>query len=106
MNPGVYTNSVIVKVGADETLTIGIKKGQEKTNSWVVCDDFKLYYLGKNSAKQPGSDLTGIEDVNAQSIMVEFFTLDGRKVTNAQKGIVIKKITLDNGATLIQKIRK
>jgi len=106
MNPGVYTNSVIVKVGADETLTIGIKKGQEKSNSWVVCDDFKLYYLGKNSAKQPGSDLTGIEDVNAQSIMVEFFTLDGRKVTNAQKGIVIKKITLDNGATLIQKIRK
>ena len=106
MNPGVYTNSVIVKVGADETLTIGIKKGQQKSNSWVVCDDFKLYYLGKNSAKQPGSDLTGIEDVNAQSIMVEFFTLDGRKVTNAQKGIVIKKITLDNGATLIQKIRK
>jgi hypothetical protein len=106
MNPGVYTNSVIVKVGADETLTIGIKKGEEKTNSWVVADDFQLFYLGKNSAKQPGSDLTGIEDVNAQSIMVEFFTLDGRKVTNAQKGIVIKKITLDNGATLIQKIRK
>jgi len=106
LNPGVYTNSVIVKVGADEKLTIGIKKGEEKTNSWVVCDDFKLYYLGKNSAKQPGKDLTGIEDVNAQSIMVEYFTLDGRKATRAQKGIVIKKITLDNGATLIQKIRK
>lgn len=106
LNPGVYTNSVIVKVKADEKLTIGIKKGEEKSNSWVVCDDFKLYYLGKNSSKQPGKDLTGIEDVNAKNIMVEFFTLDGRKATGAQKGIVIKKITLDNGATLIQKIRK
>ena len=42
MNPGVYTNSVIVKVGADETLTIGIKKGQEKSNSWVVCQTSAL----------------------------------------------------------------
>ena len=107
LNPGVYTNSVIVKVKADEVLTIGIKKGEERTNSWVVCDDFHLYYLGKNSSKQPGKDLTGIEDVNAQKrISVEYFTLDGRKATGAQKGIVIQKVTFANGATLVQKIRK
>ena len=107
LNPGVYTNTAIVKVNADEILTIGIKKGEEKTNSWVVCDDFKLFYLGKNSSKTPDSDLTGIEDVNAKNqIAVEYFTVDGRKATRAQKGIVIKKMTLENGATLVQKIRK
>jgi len=107
LNPGVYTNTAIVKVNADEILTIGIKKGEEKSNSWVVCDDFKLFYLGKNSSKTPDSDLTGIEDVNAKNqIAVEYFTVDGRKATHAQKGIVIKKMTLENGATLVQKIRK
>jgi hypothetical protein len=107
LNPGVYTNTAIVKVNADEILTIGIKKGEEKSNSWVVCDDFKLFYLGKNSSKTPDSDLTGIEDVNAKNqIAVEYFTVDGRKATRAQKGIVIKKMTLENGATLVQKIRK
>ena len=107
LNPGVYTNTAIVKVNADEILTIGIKKGEEKSNSWVVCDDFKLFYLGNNSSKTPDSDLTGIEDVNAKNqIAVEYFTVDGRKATRAQKGIVIKKMTLENGATLVQKIRK
>ena len=107
VNSGVYTNTAIVKVNADEILTIGIKKGEEKSNSWVVCDDFKLFYLGKNSSKTPDSDLTGIEDVNAKNqIAVEYFTVDGRKATRAQKGIVIKKMTLENGATLVQKIRK
>jgi hypothetical protein len=37
---------------------------------------------------------------------VEYFTLDGRKATSAQKGIMIQKVTLDNGATIIKKIRK
>ncbi len=50
LNEGVYTNKVIAKVQADGKLTIGIKKDTEKTNSWVVCDDFKLFYLGKNSS--------------------------------------------------------
>jgi hypothetical protein len=94
-----------VKVKADETLTIGIKKAQEKTGSWVVADDFKLYYLGKNSSKAGSPDLTGIATVEGKTAKVEYFTLDGRKATKAHKGIMIQKVTLSNGATLIQKIR-
>ncbi|UPS44352.1 hypothetical protein M1D30_12425 [Prevotella sp. E15-22] len=105
MNPGTYTNKAIVKVKADETLTIGIKKAQEKTSSWVVADDFKLYYLGKNSSKAGSPDLTGIATVEGKTAKVEYFTLDGRKATKAHKGIMIQKVTLSNGATLIQKIR-
>jgi hypothetical protein len=105
MNEGVYTNKAIVKVKADEKLTIGIKKAQEKGNSWVVADDFKLYYLGKNSSKAGSPDLTGIATVEGKTAKVEYFTLDGRKATKAHKGIMIQKVTLSNGATLIQKIR-
>ena len=105
MNPGAYTNKAIVKVGADEKLTIGIKKAQEKGNSWVVCDDFKLFYLGKNSSQTVSPDLTAIETVEGKAVKVEFFTLDGRKATSAHKGIMIQKVTLSNGTTLIQKIR-
>jgi hypothetical protein len=105
MNEGVYTNKAIVKVGADEKLTIGIKKAQEKGNSWVVCDDFKLFYLGKNSSQTVSPDLTAIETVEGKAMKVEFFTLDGRKATSAHKGIMIQKVTLSNGTTLIQKIR-
>ena len=105
MNPGIYTNKAIVKVKEDGKLTIGIKKAQYKDNSWVVCDDFKLFYLGKNSSATPSDDLTGIDTVEGKTAKVEYFTLDGRKANSTHKGIMIQKVTLSNGTTLIQKIR-
>ena len=105
MNPGIYTNKAIVKVKEDGKLTIGIKKAQYKDNSWVVCDDFKLFYLGANSSATPSDDLTGIDTVEGKTAKVEYFTLDGRKANSTHKGIMIQKVTLSNGTTLIQKIR-
>lgn len=105
LNPEVYYNKAIVKVNADGILTVGIKKAEEKGNSWVVLDNFKLTYFGKNSSQTVSPDLTGIEAVNGETAKVEYFTLDGRKATKAHKGIMIQKVTLSNGATLIQKIR-
>lgn len=105
LNPEAYYNKAIVKVNADGVLTVGIKKAEEKGNSWVVLDNFKLTYFGKNSSQTVSPDLTGIEAVNGETAKVEYFTLDGRKATKAHKGIMIQKVTLSNGATLIQKIR-
>ena len=105
VNSGAYYNKAIVKVNADGILTVGIKKAEEKGNSWVVLDNFKLTYFGKNSSQTVSPDLTGIEAVNGETAKVEYFTLDGRKATKAHKGIMIQKVTLSNGATLIQKIR-
>ena len=67
MNPGVYTNKVIVKVGADGRLRIGIKKYDEVSNSWVVLDDFRLTYFGKNSSKKPGE----VIDIDLASVINE-----------------------------------
>jgi hypothetical protein len=107
LNDGVYTNKVIAKVKADGKLTIGIKKATEKANSWVVCDDFKLFYCGTGSSLTPSDDASGINTINESvQVKVEYFTLDGRKATRLQKGLMIQKVTFENGATIVKKIRK
>ena len=106
-NEGVYTNKVIAKVGDDGKLRIGIKKETAPGNSWVVCDSWRLYYCGTNSQLTPSPDITGVETVEGvETSKVEFFTLDGRKATRAQKGVIFQTTTLGNGATIIKKIMK
>ena len=104
---GAYTNSVVVKVGDDGILRIGIKKAEEKTNSWVVLDNFNLIYHGENSGLQPGDDPSGIDNmISAPAKKVEYYSLDGRRLNGAMKGITIQKTTLANGVIVVKKIRK
>jgi hypothetical protein len=103
-NVGVYTNSVICKVGDDGVLTIGIKKDQNVTNSWVVCDDFKLYYLGDSSAKQPDGDPSSVNAVAVAPVKIEYFNLNGARINKQFKGIAIQKQTLKDGSVKVQKV--
>jgi len=105
---GAFTSKVVLKVNEDGKLRVGIKKDPQPTNVyWVVWDDFRLYYYGKNSTKGLSGNPLSVESIAvAQPVKVEFFTLDGRKTTNVQKGIVIQKITLDNGTVVVRKVRK
>ena len=103
-NEGVYTNSVICKVGDDGLLTVGIKKDEKKTNSWVVCDDFKLYYLGANSSQQPGGDPSSVNAVATAPVKVEFYNLNGSRINKNFKGIAIQKQTLRDGSVKVQKV--
>ena len=104
---GTYTNKVVFKLKENDTLRIGVKKNVEKTNSWVVVDDFRLFYYGTDSKQELSGNPLTIENVTvAQPVKVEFFTLDGRKTTGMQKGIFIQKMTLDNGTIVVRKIRK
>jgi len=106
-NDGIYTSKVVAKVGDDGKLRIGVKKDSAPTNSWVVIDNWKLFYCGANSQLTPSGDITGIEDLNGiETKSIEYFTLDGRKAIRAQKGVIIQKTTLSNGATIIKKIMK
>ena len=103
---GAYTSKVILKVKEDGKLRIGIKKEVEKTNSWVVVDNFRLFYYGANSTLQPSGNALTVESIAmGQPVKVEFFTLDGRKVNSLQKGIMIQKVTLDNGNVVVRKVR-
>lgn len=100
-------NKVIAKVGADGFLRIGLKKDVQVENNWLLFDNFKLVYFGANSDQNASEDPSGIQDVNTDNgIRVEFFTLDGRKANAAQKGILVQKMTMGNGAVVVKKVRR
>ena len=83
-----------------DTLRIGVKHPVNVDRDWVIMDDFKLFFYG--------TDNTGVETVNliGKPAKVQYFTLDGRQVSAARKGLVIRKTTMDNGAVVVRKIQK
>jgi hypothetical protein len=102
-------NKVIVKLAEGETLRIGLLKTTLVENDWTIFDNWTLTYYGKNSGKEAtGDNVTAIRTLDGQgeTVKVEFFTLDGRKASAAQKGLIIMKQTLDNGSIIVKKIRK
>ena len=103
---GKFTNNkVIVKVGEDGKLRVGLRKINQIGNDWTIFDNFKLFYYGTASELQPTPD--GIENVmKAPALTIEYFTLDGRKATSAQRGLVIMKQTLANGSIIVKKVQK
>ena len=95
-----YENSIIVKV-TDNKLRVGINKPQNTMeNGWVIMDSWKLTYFGANSSKVATED--GIDTIAAGQQQAEYFTLDGRKATSAQKGLVIVKM----GNKVVKRIQK
>ena len=96
---GRYLNQIKFKFEGD-TLRIGIKHEKNNGTDWVIMDNFKLYFYG--------TDNTGVETVNliGKPAKVQYFTLDGRQVSAARKGLVIRKTTMDNGAVVVRKIQK
>ena len=102
------TNSIIVKVGDDGKLRIGLIKEEPVVKDWTIFDNWTLIGFGPESVKEvTGDQFQGIEELVSTAVKaVEFFTIDGRKAPMGQKGIVIMRQTLDNGTIVIKKIRK
>lgn len=102
---GKYVNSLIVKVGADGKLRIGIKKETKKNNDWVVMDTWKLKYFGTNSGKEVTGDATGIENAVSETVAkMEIFNLSGAKMNSLQKGVNIVKVTTADGKVAVKKV--
>ena len=100
-----FTSSVIAKVGDDGVLTVGIKKAEEMGNSWVVLDNFKLYYLGANStAEVSGDAATAISTLETAPVKVEFYTVGGARISKPGKGVAIVKQTLSDGTVKMHKV--
>lgn len=96
---GRYVNTLKFKFEGD-TLRIGVKHPVNAGTDWVIMDDFKLFFYG--------NDNTGVETVIniGKPAKVQYFTLDGRQVSVARKGLFIRKTTMDNGAVVVRKIQK
>lgn len=97
---GLYLNSLKINVVGNK-LRIGIKHPQSSGADWIIMDNFKLTFFGASGE--------GIENVMTASkpVKVEFFTIDGRRVSAAQKGVIIQKTTMSDGKVVVLKnIRK
>ena len=91
--PNEKFNTVIVKVGADGKLRIGVKKEVTISTDWSIFDNFTLTYYGKDS-KQVVSEIEGTETAG-DAAPVSITTLSGINVKSLVKGYNI--ITKANG---------
>lgn len=96
---GRYLNQLKFKFDGG-TLRIGIKHENSNGGDWIIMDNFKLFFYG--------NDNTGVETVIniGKPAKVQYFTLDGRQVSVARKGLFIRKTTMDNGTVVVRKIQK
>ena len=96
---GRYLNTLKFKFEGD-TLRIGVKHPVNAGTDWVIMDNFRLFFYG--------NDNTGVETVIniGKPAKVQYFTLDGRQVSVARKGLFIRKTTMDNGTVVVRKIQK
>lgn len=84
---GAYKNSVLVKVGDDGTLSLGVKKDGGSENDWVCVDNFRLTYLGEQTPTGINGVTEDVEPVKDGKI----YNLQGIQVKDAtQRGIYIK----------------
>lgn len=100
-NTTVYDNSLYATVGADGQLRIGVFNHNVKKNDWLLFSDWKLYYLGTNSAH---ATETGINTISGKVANREYFTIDGRKVNVLNKGLNIIRESDANGNVTIKKV--
>ena len=105
---GLFKNDgLFVKVAADGKLRIGLKKTTDVKNDWTLFDNWELWYLGKDSEQQLSDDPSGITDMSEDTAArIEFFTIDGRKASQAHRGLVIMKQTTLGGQIIVKKIQK
>ncbi len=97
-------NCVTVKVGEEGKLTIGLKKDVHINTDWTLWTNWQLFYFGKNSALQPDIYVNAIKEIGSgDAVKVEFFNLNGARLNNAKKGIVIMKQTMSDGSVKIKK---
>lgn len=80
-SPEAYVNKIQIYVPEGGDLTVGIKKVVAVANDWLIYDDFKLLYLGKEIS----SGINSVSTVADGAI----FNVAGQRLNAPQKGINI-----------------
>lgn len=95
--------SIIFTVGAEGKARIGLKKIVQEDKNWCIWDNWKLTYYGANSAKTPTVD--GIVSASAAAAAkVEFFGLNGARISKPTKGVAIMRQTMSDGTVKTSKV--
>ncbi|MCQ2133151.1 MAG: hypothetical protein MJY90_07440 [Bacteroidaceae bacterium] len=80
---GYYDNELVIEVGEDGTLRIGVRKSQGLGEDWSIFDTFQIFYLGTDAPVV----IDSIEE-NATAT-VGIYNLAGQKLQKLQKGLNI-----------------
>ena len=98
-------NEVIVKVGEEGNLTIGLKKNVTLTDDWTIWTAWQLFYYGPNSSLQPSDNPLYVESVNTNGVVsAEFYTINGTRINSIQRGVTIVRETLSDGTVRVRKV--
>lgn len=83
---GYYHNYLIVEVGNDGELTIGIKKDQTIDRDWTIVDNWTLIRIDEN-------DTDAIKDLREPTTVDDdqLYNFSGQRVSTAHKGIFIRR---------------
>lgn len=107
-NEGHYLNELIVKVGEDTKLRIGIKQTESVSGGWMIMDHWTLVYYGANSTKEEGPIAigTGIEAVEALTTAkaVEVFSINGQRMNGFMPGLNIVRTYNADGSVKVRKV--
>lgn len=85
-----YLNELTVHV-TDGKLRVGIKKDANVGADWVIMDSWRLTYYGTDKPIDDG--IESIEGNAGAPVKVEYFSIDGMKLSKPSKGVVIKRST-------------
>jgi hypothetical protein len=101
-----YANNVLTaKVGEDGVLTIGLKKDELIASDWTIWTNWQLFYHGTSSSLEPNDDPSGIKAVNGDlPVKVEFFNLNGARISKPQKGVAIMRQQMSDGSVKVSKV--
>ena len=97
-----FVNKLVIKLGEDETLRIGIRNDSYISTQWMMMDNWTLTYYGTNSSKEV---VDGLEQMTATKVVkVEKFNLSGMRVSGKQQGITLVRTTMSDGTVVVRKV--
>ena len=105
-----YINTFYTVVGPDKVLRLGAKNLNPQTLDWFPFTDWKIFYMGNGDDVQDLKDeyndfVNSVEGIAAPTVVkTEIFTIDGRRVSNLQKGLNIIRTTEFGGKVTVRKV--
>ncbi len=98
-------NKIIVQVGEDGKLRIGLKKDVQIAGNWCLFDNWQLWYFGANSAKDPSGDASGINSTTAETaVRSQYYNVNGVRTNGLRKGINIVRQVMSDGSVRVIKV--
>ncbi len=96
-----YVNKLKVQV-TDGKLRIGIRNDNAAVNGWSPHTNWHLYYQGTEGFNTDG--INELSDNTAKNVKTSVFSIDGRQLNKAARGVNIVKTVDANGKETVRKV--